>query len=689
MRSGQRLGLVGRNGVGKSTLLDLLTGQLQPSEGRVVRSPGLRLGTLPRLAQGTLWAAGLRALAHVRTLEAALREEERYLSANQRDLERYAELSERFEVAGGYGAEVRLEQTLAAFGFSPDDYDKEVTTLSGGERSRLALALSLVDQPDVLLLDEPSSHLDLTTRRTLAERLKTYPGGLIFASHDRALLDAVCTHIAHLEAGHLTLYRGNYSSFKQRQGLALKTSQKRAKEVRKEVEALSASSARLRGWGTPTAARQRRGVEKRLERLGEVKMFLKSQAARTLTTQPQKVKGTLLEAEHLSKTYEARTLVQDASLRIEAGDKLALVGPNGTGKSTLLNMLTGDLEPDDIEASVRFGRNTRIAIFDQKTRGLEAEVSLLAQLTRYVSEPRARLLLALVGLPTIGDATPETLSEGQKARAGIALVIASEANLLILDEPTENLDIEMIERLENALQDTEAAFVLVSHDAALVERVAERVLSLEDGELKEFRGGLKGYFRGSLRLEPDLPTPELEEKPGESPEGRLERLELERLELEELRLTSYRLSEREQVRLERRYKNLLTDLFELYEARQFIPTPLYQSREGAVQIEVESVTNGYRFTSNTGLSIQLLKSGPPAHLGHLVIHQTEGQCTLAWARDAVLRLVVRVAFEHLEFRILQLQNGGDLSAAGFEAAGADWWVLSRARYEVEQGFVRN
>ena len=472
LRSGQRLGLVGRNGAGKSTLLNLLTGQLQPSEGRVVRSPGLRLGTLPRLAQGTLWAAGLRALAHVRALEAALREEERRLSANQQDLERYAELSERFEAAGGYGAQVRLEQTLAAFGFTPNDYNKEVTTLSGGERSRLALALSLVDQPDVLLLDEPSSHLDLTTRRTLAERLKTYPGGLIFASHDRALLDAVCTHIAHLEAGHLTLYRGNYSSFKQRQGLALKTVQKRAREVRKEAEALSASSARLRGWGTPTAARQRRGVEKRLARLGEVSTP-QIQAAPSLTTQPRKVKGTVLEAEHLSKTYEERTLVQDASLRVEAGDKLALVGPNGTGKSTLLEMLTGDLESDDIEASVRFGRNTKVTIFDQETRGLEAETSLLAQLTRYVSEPRARLLLSLVGLPAPGDVTPETLSEGQKARAGIALMIASEANLLILDEPTENLDIEMIERLENALQDTDAAFILVSHDAALVERVAD------------------------------------------------------------------------------------------------------------------------------------------------------------------------------------------------------------------------
>ncbi len=693
LRRGQRVGLVGRNGAGKSTLLNLLAGDLLPDEGRVLRAPGMRLGAQQTLTRDiTVWDAGLRALAHVRDSEAALREEERRLSAGEGPLEHtlkvYAELTERFEAAGGYEAEAKLERTLTTFGFTPADYERSVLEFSGGERSKLTLALALVNQPDVLLLDEPSSHLDLTTRRTLAERLKTYPGALLFASHDRALLDEVCTHTLHLETGHLTLYKGNYSSFRQTQGFAVRTAQKRAKERGKEVAALSASAARLRGWGTPSAARQRRNTLKRLDRLQEVEAPRSQSANETVkevSLGAKKARGTLLNAEHLSKRYEDNVVVNNVALRVEAGDKIALVGPNGTGKSTFLNLLTGELESEHTRTELHFSRDAKVAVFDQETRGLEAGTPLLSQLTRYVSEPRARLLLALVALAEHADASPERLSEGQKARAGIALVIASEANVLVLDEPTENLDVEMIERLENALKDTDAAFVLVSHDAALVENVATRVLSLEAGELKEFRGGLQGYFRGTLRLEPDIPALKSEPLPEESLADQLERLELERLELEETRLSAYRLTERERLRLERRYHDLLNDLSERYEARHFVPTPLYRKREGAVQVEVEESERGYLFTSNTGLNVRLLKADTQ---GHLVLTQIEERCTLAWARDAVLRLIVRISFEHLGFHALQLQSECDLSAAGFEEAGDGWWVQSRRRYEGVQGYVR-
>ena len=688
LRRGERLGLVGRNGAGKSTLLNLLAGNLLPDEGRVRKAPGARLGFGQELTQRapnlTVWEAGLGALAHVRDLEASLRREERYLTGEDIEarLARYAELTERFEAAGGYEAEASLERTLATFGFTPDTYDKPVLGCSSGERARLSLALALVSQPDILLLDEPSSYLDLGVRQTLAERLKRYPGALLFASHDRALLDAVCTHVLHLESGQLTRYKGNYSSFRQTQGHTLRTTQKRSKERSKEVTALSAAANRLKGWGTPTAARQRRSIDKRLDRLRAEA----GQVARPTTSElsvGSKARGTLLSAAHLSKRYGEKTLVKNASLRVEAGDKIALVGPNGVGKSTLLDLLTGALESDHPEAALHFSRDAKVGIFDQM-RGLEPDTPLLEQLTRYVSEPRARLLLALVGLETLGHMPPDALSEGQKARAGILIVIASEANLLILDEPTENLDLEMIERLERALQDTDAAFVLVSHDAALVEQVATRVLSLEEGELREFRGGLRGYFRGTLRLEPDLP--ELKVAPKEErPEEKLERLELERLELDAARLEAYRLTERERVRLERRYAELLDDLFATYEARHFVPAPLYRKHEGAVWVQVEETENGYLFTSNAALSVRLLVDNT---LGHFVLKRSAA-CTLPWAKDAVLRLVVRVAFEHLNVHALQIQSDGDLSAAGFEDAGGEWWVLSRQRYEVAQGYVRD
>ncbi len=697
LRPAQRLGLVGRNGAGKSTLLSLLAGDLSPSEGRVRKSPGVRLFLgrkseeyAPRGAPKTnmtVWEAGLRALAHVRDLEAALRGAEKRLSTSkdiEHDLARYAELTERFEAAGGYAAEGMLERTLATFGFGPLDYATPAAALSGGERARLELALAFTAQPDVLLLDEPSSHLDLVTRPKLAEQMKRYPGALLFASHDRALLNAVCTHVLHLEAGTLTRYKGNYSSFRQTQGFALRTAQKRAKERGKEVAALSTSAERLKGWGTPTAARQRRSALKRLERLQDRAVAPRPSTPKELPTASQKAKGTLLSALHLSKRYGERTLIGDVSLRVEAGDKVALVGANGAGKSTLLELLTGELESDHAEAALHFGRHTKVAVFDQETRGLAADAPLLAQLTRYVSEPRARMLLALVALADAADKMTSELSEGQKARAGIALILASEANLLILDEPTEHLDIEMIGRLQGALQGTDAAFVLVSHDAALVE-VATRVLSLEAGELKEYRGGLKGYFRGTLRLEPDLPA--LDDAPvgKESLEDELERLELSRLELEEARLTSYHLSERERVRLERRYADLLDDLFALYETRHFVPAPLYRKREGVVYVEVEAGETGYLFSSNVGLGVRLLVDGS---LGHLSLIHPDGRCVLPWARDAALRTVVRIALEHLALHALQIQSEDDLSAAGLAEAGGDWWVLSRRRYEVAQGYVR-
>ena len=314
LQRGQRVGLVGRNGAGKSTLLELLAGGLSPTEGRVLKAPGARLelkrfGDEPPQFQSrnaaTVWEVGTRALEHVRELERALRDAEKRLGegeALEHQLERYAELTERFEAAGGYNAETTLERTLSAFGFTPEDYARSTVTLSGGERSKLTLALALTQQPDILLLDEPSSHLDLFTRRGLAERLKRYPGALLFASHDRSLLDAVCTHVLHLEAGNLTLYKGGYSSFKRSQGLALRTAQKRTKERHKEVVALSASAARLKGWGTPTAARQRRSTLKRLERLQEdEEVAPRSSTPDDLSIDAQKAKGTLLSAEHLSK----------------------------------------------------------------------------------------------------------------------------------------------------------------------------------------------------------------------------------------------------------------------------------------------------------------------------------------------------------------------------------------------------
>jgi len=684
LQAGQKVGLVGRNGSGKSTLLRLLAGLQTPADGRVVRSPGLRVGYASQsgaeLGRGTVWEAGQRALGSVRALEATLREEEARLARGEGDLARYGELLTLFEARGGFEAEAQLTPTLERFGFGEGRLSEPVGTLSGGERARLALALALAAQPDVLLLDEPSNHLDLPTRRSFTAALAASPGALLLASHDRALLDAVTTHTAHLEGGQLTLYRGSYKRFREARAHAAVGAARRLRTQAREVTRL-AEAARH------PAGRRNRTLQARLARLEGIQETPPQQArALTLTAAPRR--GPLLDAQHLRFTVDGREVVRDASLRIHAGEKLALVGPNGSGKSTLLGLLAGTLESEHPQARLHAARDAKLALFDQQGRGLTPGVPLRVQLARFVSEPRGRSLLALVDLSNAWESPPETLSGGERARAGLALLTATEANLLLLDEPSEHLDVEMVEKLEAALLDTDAAVVLVSHDAALVESVAERVLSLEEGELKEYRGGLEGFLAGRLRLEPDLPEPiQLTEAPEPDPEGELERLEGERLELERVLEDPLLLTERDRLRLTGRWREVLERLSELYDARLPPPGPAYETVEAGVRVFTDALVRPVEVSSTPGLTVRLLTSEEP-RVGHLVLLEAEDRCTLPWARRAVLRGTVRLAFEHLGFHALQTQTEESLAGAGFQDAGGGWWVLSRADYERNEGYVR-
>ena len=545
LRTGERVGLVGRNGAGKTTLLRLLAGELTPTEGRVVRSPGvevayLRQGGIAAGSDKTVWEAAAEALAKVKGLERDLRELEKNLDSEEA-LAQYARATTLFETAGGYGAETALEKALLEFNFTTPT--QPVTELSGGERTRLALVRALTTSPDVLLLDEPTNHLDLATKRTLADKLVKFPGALLVASHDRALLDKVCTHIAYLDKGRLELYRGTYTRFRERQAQQGGTALKKARESAKERARLQEAQRRLQRWGTPKAQRQRKSLERRLEPFVGAPS---PEPSPTLSLDARKARGTLLKAEHLGKSYEGKQVVEDVALRLEAGDKLALVGPNGSGKSTLLKLLAGELESDDPRVQYHWHKDAKLRVVDQQTKSVTEEASSFDQLTQYVSEPRAYQLLALVGIPEAAWTTlPATLSGGERARLGVALLIASEANVLLLDEPTNDLDIATIETLEDTLASTKAAILFITHDESLVEVVATRVASLEEGRLLEYRGGIAGYFAGRLRVEevvPEVAAGQVEKE--EDLEVRLERLEDEGMALEHQLFDPLALTER-------------------------------------------------------------------------------------------------------------------------------------------------
>ncbi len=701
LRSGEKVGVVGPNGAGKTTLLDLLAGKLVPTEGRVVRSPGLRVAYAEQHTErwrGTVWRVAEGALEEVRRLEATLRDAETRLDDQAEvGLERYGELSALFEAAGGYDAETILRATLSRLGFSDTDLERDVLTLSGGERSRLALACALARRADLLLLDEPSSYLDLPAKRWLEGALGDYPGTLLLASHDRALLDAATTRTLHLKNGGVTSYRGPYSHFRTQAEHAAARSLREKTRLAHERRSLEA---RLQDQPTLSA---RRGLERRLARLPapQPSQPAAQLSALTLNISQPKPSSLVLDAAHLTFTSLSQDgpLLRDVALRLYAGDKVALVGPNGSGKTSLLEMLSGGLESEDPEATVRFGRGVKLAVYDQAGRGLEDGVSLGEQLEESVSGPRARSLLALVGLAQAFDTPPELLSGGQRARAGIARLMATEADLIFLDEPGEGLDIELLERLETALEDTPATLMLVSHDAALIDAVATRVVGLSEGESKEYRGGLAGYYAGKLRLEPDLPTaePAADTAATLDPEAELEALEDETVDIETRLADPLRLTGRDQERLEKRLRDLVQLRSERYEARLNArlpaPAPRYRVLESGLSLTTDGATGSNTpivMQSSIGFDVRLYLDAA-THIGHLRLAPAgDPACLLPWAGRALVRGAARLAFEVFGARALQLQSSedADFSSSGFSPAGNNWWVQDREHYTAREGFVR-
>jgi ATP-binding cassette, subfamily F, member 3 len=670
LRQGERVGLVGRNGSGKTTLLKILAGELQASDGKVFRSPGVRLSYLSqqlKFADGTIWEIARTALEDVQSLEQKLREEETRI-AQGAALDDYRKLTEQFELLGGYDAESFLAKSLSLFGFS--DISRHVQTLSGGEQMRLALVMALVRQPDVLLLDEPTNHLDIQTKRLLGSRLKSYLGAVVIASHDRAFLDLVSTHTALLKDTTLTLYKGNYTRMMAQRGLEQHTLKRKIKEVKKETTRFEGS----RHWQGKT--------ERRLPEMPVLEPETKESQLAVKTETP---KETLLTAKYLSKKIEDKVLLEDISLRLEAGDKVALLGANGTGKSTLLTMLAGEIESDNPKSEVYFHPDSKVFVYDQTYKAVADDVMILEHLTAFVSDERAKMLLALVGIPRQHWLNfPNVLSGGEQGRLGLAKLIASEANVLLLDEPANDLDIGLLERLEDALSSSESATIFVTHDERFVENIATRIWSLENGKLVEYRGGMTGYFKKNLKIE-DLKIEKLSEKIAETDEEKKERLELERLALEEILLDSITHSERDYARAKLRHHEVIEEVSVLYDKPFPVPLPRYQVSENGVEVSANLVDKRIELTTNANVALRIKRQDNIAHLGIL---ESEESCLLPWTRVALINCLTRLSFLYFDAKAVQYQFEGDASASMLKSAGEDWWVIDVHSFEQREGYLR-
>jgi ATP-binding cassette subfamily F protein 3 len=495
----ERWGIIGRNGCGKTTLMQLILGQRAPDSGSVARPNGLRIAVMDQYRDfggaTTVWEAAARGFADLFALEHELQVQLDEMSAAGEDvtqamLDRYSRDVERFEHAGGYAASARVDAVLAGLGFEPvEARTRPIEALSGGERGRLALAGQLAAPADLLILDEPTNHLDIATARWLEGYLRELDEAVLLISHDRAFLAAVVDHVLHFEGGTATMYDGNYEAFI-RQRAERRAALERA--VRKQESKIAAEEDFIRRNIAGGNSSQAKGRRKKLARVPRLSAPPGEQGAMSVAFSAGERGGDqVLVVDRLQMTMGDRTLLEPWSGILRRGDVVGLVGPNGTGKSTLLKTLLGERRPDG--GDVRLMPSMRVAYYKQDLGDVDPQATLFDLIAdRRPVWTRGQVQGHLGRFDFSGDSVLRkagTLSGGERARVALALMMLEHANLLVFDEPTNHLDVESIEALEDAIEGYDGTVLLVSHDRALLENLCTRIWALEDGILYDFPGG--------------------------------------------------------------------------------------------------------------------------------------------------------------------------------------------------------
>jgi ABC transport system ATP-binding/permease protein len=513
---GERIALIGRNGSGKSTLLRVISGELPADRGVIWREPGLRVSRLdqevPLAGNRTVFDEVASGLGVLGTLVSQYHDTAVRLAHTgaQSDLDRLGALQHQLEERDGWRLEQKVEQVVSRLSLPADQSMKE---LSGGWRRRALLGQALVSEPHLLLLDEPTNHLDIDAIRWLEEYLRAYPGAILFVTHDRTFLSTLATRIVELDRGTLTSWPGSYSEFLRKKEAALEN------EAR-ELERLDKKLAKEEAW-------LRQGIKARRTRNeGRVRALMSLRAERAayraqsgavrLAVDEGEGSGKLVfEAKHVSKALGGTTVIRDFSQRVLRGDRIGLIGPNGSGKTTLLRLLMGEIQPDS--GSVRHGARLQIAYYDQQREQLDPDTSVADSVndgnTTVVINGQPRHVLGYLAdflFPRERAQSPvRSLSGGERNRLLLARLFARPANVLILDEPTNDLDIETLELLEDLLGDFDGTVLLVSHDRTFLDNIVTSTLAFEGGgRVTEYVGGWEDYLRQRERerLRPDRST---------------------------------------------------------------------------------------------------------------------------------------------------------------------------------------
>ncbi len=527
---GERVGLLGRNGAGKTTLFRILTGELDHDEGQVSIADRHRLGLISQIpvypAGYTVEDVLRSAFARLESLAGEMEALEGRMAAGESDpalLRRYGSLAERFEVFGGYDTDVAVNKIANGLSISPEQRKQLFDSLSGGEKTRVNLGRLILEDTDILLLDEPTNHLDLHATEWLEEYIRGFRGTVLAISHDRYFLDRVVTRVIEIEGGKAEFYSGNYSFYaveKERRY------QERLKQYQKEqakIEQLEKAAEQLRVWafmGMDKTYRRAVNIERRIERMRTTAKPTKARKMDARFSTAEFHGDEMLGIRNVAKSYGDKRLFSGITLKAEGGERIALIGDNGTGKSTLIKMIMGELYPDD--GRIKLGPQAKPAYLPQIIHFDHPDWNLVENMMaskRGLSAQSARNRLASYDFRGEDVFKPvSVLSGGEQSRLRLCMLMDGEVNFLILDEPTNHLDIASREWIEEAVESYDGTLLFVSHDRYFINRFATRIWELAEGTITDYPCGFTQYRQmkaqeEAAKIEPPKPAKEKNERP--------------------------------------------------------------------------------------------------------------------------------------------------------------------------------
>ena len=508
----EKAALIGNNGAGKTTLLRIIMEEISADSGQVVLMKDKKIGYLAQYQEikghRTIYEELLSTKQYIIDMEDRMRAAEIQMKhASGEELERlmntYTRLTHEFELENGYAYKSELMGILKGLGFTEEDFNKQIETLSGGQKTRVALGKLLISKPDILLLDEPTNHLDMESISWLETYLLNYPGAVFIVSHDRYFLDKVVTKVIEIDAGQVRMYSGNYSAYAEKKAQLRDAQYKAYLNQQREIKHQEAVIVKLKSFNREKSIRRAESREKMLGKIQRIEKPTEVQSQMRLSLEPRVISGNdVLTVEELSKSFPEQTLFTDISFQIKRGERVALIGNNGTGKTTMLKILN-DLIPAD-SGTFTLGSKVQIGYYDQEHHVLHPEKTIFEEISDAyptLTETEIRNMLAAF-LFTNDDVFKliSSLSGGERGRVSLAKLMLSEANFLILDEPTNHLDIASKEILEEALNSYTGTVLYVSHDRYFINQTATRILELTNQAVVNYIGDYDYYLEKKEEL---------------------------------------------------------------------------------------------------------------------------------------------------------------------------------------------